>query len=383
MFDYVMVRYGEIGTKGKNKKLFIKKLKESIKEKLSDLDDVVVYNRYERIYVKATNKEEVANRLKKTPGVHSFCFVVFAKSIEELEEKTLLLAKNKKEISTFKINTRRGDKTFFLRSMEVTVKIADNILKNTNLKVDVKKPDFKINIEIRSEGIYFYDEMISGLGGYPSGSIGRGLVLLSGGIDSPLAAYEMIRRGLSVSMIHFHSPPYTSLNSEKKVEDLISILNEYQVNITLYKLNFAKIQEEIYKKVDENYSITILRRLMYKAASIVAKNEGIKVLINGDNLGQVASQTIESLSVISKDLDILVLRPLISFDKNMIIERAKLINTYDVSIKPYPDCCNIFEPKNPIIKPKYAKVKELEAKIDVDLLINESIEKIEVISFKK
>jgi thiamine biosynthesis protein ThiI len=263
--------------------------------------------------------------------------------------------------------------------MEFNNIIGGFILKNTNFKVDVHQPDVILNIEIRPEGTFLYTNEIKGLGGYPVGIQGKGLLMLSGGIDSPISGYLALKRGVDLECLYFESPPHTSIEAKNKVITLTSIINEYSGNIKLNIIPFTKIQEAIYKNVPDSYIITIMRRMMYRIAEKVAEIKNCKIIINGESIGQVASQTLDSMVVINNVTKLPVIRPVACMDKLEIIEIAKKINTYETSILPYEDCCTIFLPKHPVINPRLDKCIEYEMRFDYETLINECIEKMEVI----
>ena len=285
--------------------------------------------------------------------------------------------KNKK---TFKVITKRSDKDFNIKSMDYSRHLGGLILKNSNYKVDVHNPEITLNVEIRKEGTYIYTNEIKGPGGYPVGVEGKGLLMLSGGIDSPVAGYLAMKRGVNVEAIYFDSPPHTSIEAKNKVKKLSEILNEYSGKVKLHVVPFTKIQEEIYKKCPDNYMITIMRRMMYRIAEKYAKKINSKIIINGESIGQVASQTLESMACINNVTNMPVIRPVATYDKLEIIAIAKKINTYETSILPYEDCCTIFVPKHPVIKPELEKAIEYENNIEYEKLIEECIENIKTIT---
>ena len=264
--------------------------------------------------------------------------------------------------------------------MEVSRKVGAYVLKNSNLKVDVHNPDIIVHVEIRNEGTFLYTDDIPGIGGYPVGIQGKGLLMLSGGIDSPVAGYLALKRGVDLECIYFESPPHTSVEAKNKVLKLASIINEYSGNIKVHVVPFTKLQEEIYKKVPHTYMITIMRRMMYRIALKVCLKNNLKVIVNGESIGQVASQTLDSMSVINKVVDIPVIRPVACMDKLEIISLANKINTYETSILPYEDCCTIFVPKHPIIHPSLDKCISYEATFDFEKLVDECIDNIETIT---
>lgn len=381
-YSYVVVRYGEIGTKGKNKKDFISCLYKNIKNSLKKNANLRFINRYDRIYIElnGTEPKELYSSLDMIAGIASYSPVYFAnKNIEDLKELFKEIVKNI-EFKTFKVDAKRADKTFDVESMEINRLIAGVILKSKDVKVDVHNPDVKFNIEVRNEGIYVFYEKYKGIGGYPLGVGGKALVLLSGGIDSPVACFEMMKRGVTIECIHFASFPYTSKASEEKVLDLVRKLNLLQANIKLHVISFTKLQEAIYEHVDESYAITIMRRMMYRISELVAKKNNCLALVSGESIGQVASQTLNSMQVINEVTSFPMIRPLACFDKVEIIDIARKIDTYDISIRPFEDCCTIFTPKNPVTKPVLETAIKYENKFNYLELIEEIMKNINTIN---
>ncbi len=378
MKKLIMIKYGELTTKKANRKIFITMLENNIKKILSNLDYKIKKDRV-RMYIESDSIELVEKKLKKIFGIHSIveCYQVNT-NIEEIETSILSLLPS--EGKTFKVNTKRADKTFPIPSMDFNNKIGGFILKNTSLKVDVHNPDIMVHIEIRVEGTFLYFNEMPGLGGYPVGIQGKGLLMLSGGIDSPVAGYLALKRGIDLDCLYFESPPHTSVEAKNKVIKLASIINEYSGNIRVFVLPFTEIQEEIYKNVDDSYIITIMRRFMYRIAERLAHKYQAKIIVNGESVGQVASQTLTSMSVINAVTCMPVIRPVACLDKLEIIEIAKKIETYETSILPYEDCCTIFLPKHPVIHPNLEKVLSLEKKLNIEELIDRAIEKVEIIS---
>ena len=378
MKKLIMIKYGELTTKKANRKIFITMLENNIKKILSNLDYKIKKDRV-RMYIESDSIELVEKKLKKIFGIHSIveCYQVNT-NIEEIETSILSLLPS--EGKTFKVNTKRADKTFPIPSMDFNNNIGGFILKNTSLKVDVHNPDIMVHIEIRVEGTFLYFNEMPGLGGYPVGIQGKGLLMLSGGIDSPVAGYLALKRGIDLDCLYFESPPHTSVEAKNKVIKLASIINEYSGNIRVFVLPFTEIQEEIYKNVDDSYIITIMRRFMYRIAERLAHKYQAKIIVNGESVGQVASQTLTSMSVINAVTCMPVIRPVACLDKLEIIEIAKKIETYETSILPYEDCCTIFLPKHPVIHPNLEKVLSLEKKLNIEELIDRAIEKVEIIS---
>ena len=279
--------------------------------------------------------------------------------------------------------TKRSNKKFSLNSLEVSSKVGGFVLKNISCKVDVHNPDILVNVEIRGEATYIYVDVISGLGGYPVGIQGKGLLMLSGGIDSPVAGYLSLKRGVDLECLYFESLPHTSLEAREKVLKLASILNEYSLNIKVHVVPFTNIQETIYKNAPDSYIITIMRRMMYRIADRYSKKIKCKVIINGESIGQVASQTLTSMVVINSVTNKPIIRPVACMDKLEIIDIANKINTYQTSILPYEDCCTIFLPKHPVINPELDKCIEIEKTFNYEELINETINNIQVINLNK
>ena len=383
--DKIMIRYGELCTKGKNKKTFIKILNNNIRHALKKYPSLTYEYRYDHTYINLNDEDvdEVVNILKRISGIHSVSLVkATKKDIEAIKEASLDLARSS-EGKTFKVNSKRGDKTFPIVSNDIVRIVASNILRNLDLSVDVHNPDILINIEVREEAAYVFSKTIKCAGGYPLGTGGKILMMLSGGIDSPVASYLMMKRGMKIECIHYASPPYTNIGVIEKLKDILKELNIYQSEIKLHIVPFTKIQERIYEVSNESYAITIMRRMMYRIASKFAKLHDIKAIANGESLGQVASQTLESVNVINEVTNIPVIRPLAIFDKLDIITIAKEINTYDISIRPYEDCCTIFTPKNPKTKPSLEDCLRFEEKIDYENMIDEAIKNIETIIVKE
>ena len=379
MDDLILIKYGELTTKKQNRKTFIKLLADNIKKILDGEEFNIKFDRV-RMYIECNNVDSVVNKLKKVFGIHGIviCHKVNT-NIEDIKLKVLELLK-KETFNTFKINTKRADKTFNIPSMEVNNIIGGYVLKNLNTKVDVKSPDILVTIEIRVEGTFIYTNEIKGLGGYPVGIQGKGMLMLSGGIDSPVAGYLSIKRGVDLECLYFESPPHTSIEAKNKVLTLARIINEYSGNIKVNVIPFTKLQESIYINVPDNYVITIMRRMMYRVSERLAKKHKCKVIINGESIGQVASQTLTSMAAINSVTNFPVIRPVACMDKLEIIDIAKKINTYDISILPYEDCCTIFLPEHPVINPDIDKCIKYESTFDYEALINECIDNVEVIT---
>lgn len=380
----IIVRYCEIHLKGKNRGYFEKLLQTNIQNALSGISHKlkVMHSRY---LIENYNEDEynlIVEKLKKVAGVHTISpAMVVDSDYGAIKEVAFELCKDRS--GTFKVETNRADKTFPLDSMSVSRNLGGDILENfPNLKVDVKNPSFVVNVDIREDGKTFvYNEIIRCLSGMPVGSAGRGLLLISGGIDSPVAGYLTCKRGMKVDCLHFHSFPYTGEAAKQKVIDLTKRIGDFNGGINLYIVSFTHIQEAIHKNCPEEFMITLMRRFMMRIAERLAKRLGDQAIITGESLGQVASQTIESITSSNSVVENLpVLRPLIMFDKLDIIEISKKIDTYDISVLPYEDCCTVFLPKFPAIKPNLEKVIQAESRLNVEELIAEALDKIERIS---
>lgn len=378
MQKLIMLKYGELSTKKDNIGLFLKQLKENIVNILEN-DEKVSFDKG-RMFIESSDIDNTLNKVKEVFGIHELETVYkIDTNYEKLKEVIKDLIKDK-EFQTFKVITKRSDKKYPKTSMEVSKELGAIILKNKkNIKVDVNNPEITFNIEIRSNAIYIYLDKISGLGGYPVGTLGKGLLMLSGGIDSPVSGYLAMKRGIKLECIYFESPPHTSKEAKDKVLSLAHILKKYNIQMKVHIINLTKIQEAIYKNIPHEYLITILRRMMYRISAIVASQNKCKVLINGESIGQVASQTLTSINAINEVVSIPVIRPVACFDKLEIIALAKKINTYETSILPYEDCCTIFVPEHPVINPTKEKCREYEELIPYKELIYEAVKNHEVI----
>ncbi|MBQ3419734.1 MAG: tRNA 4-thiouridine(8) synthase ThiI [Erysipelotrichaceae bacterium] len=376
IYDHIVVRYGELSTKGKNRRDFTKALTSNIKTRLKHYPSLEYKTLHDGLFIKLNgeNFESIKEDLKQVFGYAYFSgALIVDKDLQLVKNEALKLAL-KREYKTFKINTRRSDKSFPLRSDDINRQVAAHILKNSQLKVDVHNPDLMIYIVVEKDDIILMDEKIKGIGGYPTGINGRAMVMMSGGIDSPVAAYLTMKRGLRIECIHFASQPYTSKQALDKVFALAKMLSVYQGDIIVHVIPFTDLQLEIYKHAKEAYAITIMRRMMYRIADRLCKKRKIQLITNGESVGQVASQTPESISVIAKVCETLIMRPMCMMDKIESIELAKKIGTYETSILPFEDCCTIFEPKNPVTKPKEKDCLYFESLFDYETLIEKCLE---------
>ncbi len=386
MDKIILIKYGELTTKKDNRNLFVNILYNNVKDKLSKYDVKIKKDRV-RMFIESANDDidKIAEDLKEVFGIHRI--VICEKvntNIDEIKELVLKTFKEK-DIKTFKIETKRSDKDFPYHSMEINNILGGLILKNIpNIKVDVHNPEYLLKIEIRKDYTYIYTKELSGIGGYPVGVQGKGLVMLSGGIDSPVSAYLAMKRGIKIECIYFESPPHTSLQAKNKVIKLVQTLTKYQKDIKLHIINFTAMQELIYSKMDPTYMITIMRRMMYRISESIAKRNKDLIIINGESVGQVASQTLNSMKVINSVTNYPILRPVACLDKLEIIALAKKIGTYETSILPYEDCCTIFVPKHPVINPKLERAVFLEENTLYQDTLNECVESAsyEVISYQ-
>jgi len=381
MKKIILIKYGELTTKKANRNIFINKIYENMKLLLVNYNVRIIKNRV-RMFIETEedNIDDVVNIVKNIFGIHSIVIAYKVKTdIEEIERSVLDVAL-KEEFTTFKVETDRANKSFEIPSLDFSRRIGGLILKNIpNKIVDVHNPEYLLKIEIRDDYTYIYSKEIKALGGYPVGIAGKGLLMLSGGIDSPVAGYMAMKRGVKLECVYFESPPHTSLAAKNKVKELVKKLNVYQSSIRLHVINFTEIQEAIYKNIDSTYMITIMRRMMYRISEKLLRERNCLVLINGESVGQVASQTLTSMQVINDVTNVPVIRPVACLDKLEIIDIAKKINTYETSILPYEDCCTIFLPKHPVINPKLDKAIEYEKNFDYEDMINRAVENREIL----
>ena len=379
MENLILIKHGELTTKKANRNAFIKLLANNIKNILKGNEFNIKYDRV-RMYIECDDAPSIVQKLKNVFGIHGIviCHRVNT-NVDDIKNKVLELLK-KENFNTFKINTKRADKSFEIHSMDFNNIIGGHVLRNIDCKVDVHSPDIMVTIEIRPEGTFIYTNEIKGIGGYPVGIQGKGMLMLSGGIDSPVAGYLALKRGVDLECLYFESPPHTSIEAKNKVIKLASIINEYSGNIKVNVIPFTRLQEAIYKNVPDSYVITIMRRMMYRIAYKLAIKNNCKVIINGESIGQVASQTLTSMSVINSVTNFPVIRPVACMDKLEIIDIACKINTYETSILPYEDCCTIFLPTHPVINPDIDKCLLYEMNFDYEKLIDECIDSVEVIT---
>ncbi len=386
MNELILVKYGEIILKGLNRRLFEDKLVRNIRTVLHDIGNFKVYKAQATIYVETrdenANISKAIDRLQKVFGIVSVSRVAkVEKELEAIQEKAVAyLHTTFQKYKTFKVETKRADKSFSLKSPQVSREVGAYILKNvSHLSVDVHHPDVIVNVEIRSTGAYVYTEKLQGAGGLPVGSSGKATLLLSGGIDSPVAGWMIAKRGVEINAVHFFSYPYTSERAKDKVIELAKILTDYCGKINLHIVPFTEIQLAIHEKCPEEQLTLIMRRFMMKITEKIAIKNSSSALITGESLGQVASQTIESLGVTNAAVSLPVFRPLIGMDKEEIVRIAKKIETFETSILPYEDCCTIFVPKHPTTRPKLERMLQSEQHLDVEGMIDKAVEATEVV----
>ena len=385
-----IVRCGEVALKGMNKPYFEKMLVNRIKKLLKKFDNVEAYRHEGLIFVRADKKhdpEMIIGEISKVFGVASISPALECESeLNSIGDAAVALMMDlieKKGIKTFKVDAKRADKNFPVKSPEIARIIGAKVLVGCKvLKVDVHNPDCVLFVDLRKDRSYVFEQKISGFGGLPLGTNGKGMVLLSGGIDSPVAAWMMAKRGMLIEAVHFHSYPYTSQRAQEKVEDLARIIAQYCGRFKMNVINLLPIQEQIVENCPEEETTILVRRFMMRIAEKVAQKSDCSMLITGENLGQVASQTAEALVVTDATVKMPVMRPLIALDKVDIIQKAKDIGTFETSIMPYEDCCTVFLPKHPATKPKLEKILESESKLDVDALVEAAVEKMEIIDIK-
>ena len=377
-----MVKYGELSTKKANINMFLKQLKVNVAKALDGMNVDIKFDKGRMfIDLHEDNFDKVSEALKNVFGIHEYniAYKLDTREPDEIGEAVLNLVREL-EFTTFKVVTKRSDKKFPLDSMEFSRKMGGVILKGLgNKSVDVHNPDLMVNIEIRIDAVYVYFNSERGIGGYPVGVAGKGLLMLSGGIDSPVAGYLAIKRGVKLECVYYESPPHTSIEAKNKVIELARKLAVYNNDVKLHVIKFTDIQTAIYQNCPHEYLITIMRRMMYRIAERISRMNNCKIVVNGESIGQVASQTLNSMNVINEVVKIPVIRPVACFDKLEIIDIAKKIDTYDTSILPFEDCCTVFVPEHPVINPTFENTREYEKVIDFEQMIYDAIKGHEVI----
>ncbi|WP_052255929.1 tRNA uracil 4-sulfurtransferase ThiI [Salinicoccus sp. YB14-2] len=380
-YDHILVRYGEMTLKSRNRKFFVSALRKRMNRALEDMDVHIKANR-DRAYIVINDEDayDVIDKLKLISGILSVSPAVRIEKTEHaMQETALLFANDFGADKTFKIEVKRPDKEFHLKTHDIQNLLGGHILENTeHLTVNVKHPHHQITTEVRLDAIYMYHDTVKCLGGLPLGTGGKGLLMLSGGIDSPVAGLDIMRKGVEIEAVHFHSPPYTSPQATDKVKKLVDIMSERTgFDIKLHIVPFTELQTTLYDRIPDNLSMTSTRRIMLRIAEKLAAKIDAEAIVNGENLGQVASQTLTSMYAINEVTSFPVLRPLLTLEKNDIVNMSKEFGTYETSILPFEDCCTIFKPKSPKTKPSLEKVKHFEERVDFEPLIDKAVAGIE------
>lgn len=375
----ILIRYGELSTKGRNKKMFTQKLASNIKKALVDFPQVKVIPDYDFMYLDLHEapEEAVIEKVKPIFGIQSISSVYIIEKDMEVAKKVVLdlLSQENLEGKTFKIMTRRSDHTFEMDTNQINLFLGDAVLEAfPDIKVQLKQPDITVRIDVRREHLMVSLKTIPGAGGLPVGTSGRVMLMLSGGIDSPVAGYLAMKRGMEIQCVHFASPPYTSPQALEKTKLLAAKIARFGGSIQFLTVPFSRIQEEIKKSVPEAYLMTIMRRFMLRITDELRKNAKALAIANGESVGQVASQTLDSMVAINDVTNTPIIRPVATMDKLDIIKVAEEIDTFELSIQPFEDCCTVFAPPSPKTKPKLEKARKYEARLDVEGLIKEAVE---------
>lgn len=386
-YTEIMVRYGELSTKGKNRRNFIDRLATNVRQSFHDFPNLVIKAHRDRMHMHLNGEDadQVMARLRQVFGIQNFSpSIKVDRDMEEVKKVAAQIMQEKFfDGMTFKINTRRSDHRFMYDTNEINDMLGGYILEHVpGIKVKMKEPDITLRVEVRLNGIFLSYETIQGAGGLPVGTAGKGMLMLSGGIDSPVAGYLALKRGVDIEMVHFFSPPYTSEQALNKAKELTAKLTPYGGHIKFIQVPFTEIQETVKHDVPSGYLMTVQRRFMLRLTAALAQKQHGLAIFNGEALGQVASQTLESMAAINDVTTMPVLRPVVSMDKNEIIKIAQDIDTFDLSIMPFEDCCTIFAPPSPKTKPKIDKARAYEAKLDVDGLIERALAGVEITEIK-
>lgn len=386
-YSEIMIRYGELSTKGKNKKDFIRKLRSHVQSAISVFPKVNVKSNHDRMYIELNGEdyEGVKEKLISIFGIQSFSPVLQVdKNMEAIEQAVVqMVTEFYTSGKTFKIGTRRADKDFPLDTMEINREAGAAVIQALpEIEVKMKNPDIMVNIEVRKHGVFLYTHKVKGAAGFPVGTGGKAMLMLSGGIDSPVAGYLTLKKGVEIEAVHFYSPPYTSPQALDKAKDLTAKLAKYAGSILFISVPFTEIQEEIKNKTPDSYSMTLNRRFMMRITDRLREERNALAIVTGESIGQVASQTLESMVAINQVTTSPVLRPLVSMDKTEIIDISKKIDSYELSIQPYEDCCTVFAPQRPATKPNLEEVLRLEEKLDIDALVQRAIDGIKIEKIK-
>ena len=386
MYDQILVRFGDLTLKGKNQKEFLRRLYSLMDLKMKGLN-VTIERAHDRIYIHLNDADinEVEKRLQLVSGISSYSLVTkCSNDLQVIKETALALMKEIVTTNTlFKIETKRANKNYHLTSLEVTKHVSGYVLANHSLlKVDVHNPEVVLHLELKGDSCYLYNKEIRAMGGFPVGVAGKGLLMLSGGIDSPVAGYLAMKQGIEIECVHFESTPLTSIESAQKVVDLVKKMAKYapKNTIKLHMIPFKEMHMALLDNVPESYNITIMRRMMYRIATKLAEKKKCLCLVNGESVGQVASQTLGSMNTINSVTNIPVIRPLCTYDKADIIRISRHIDCFELSIKPFEDCCTVYVPKAPATSPKKEKAELFEKAFDFETLVNEAVENVNTIS---
>lgn len=384
-YTEIMIRYGELSTKGKNRRSFIDRLHGNVAKVLKDFPNLRIHPKRDRMHINLndTDAQLVMDRLQLVFGIQNYSPAIrVAKNLGIIEQTALQMVQEQYDGNqTFKITTKRADHGFDYDTNQINLAVGDYVSDHlSSIKAEMRHPDIKIKIEIRFDGAYLSSKTYIGAGGLPVGTAGKASLMLSGGIDSPIAGYLAMKRGVEVEMIHFYSPPYTSVHALQKAQDLTVKLAQYAGNVQFIQVPFTEIQETIKKQVPEGYLMTVQRRLMLRLADVITKERHGLAIFNGESVGQVASQTLESMVAINDVTNTPVIRPVATMDKTEIIRIAEKIGTFELSIQPFEDCCTIFAPTHPKTKPRLDKSREYENQLDLKVLIQRALNGIKVIT---
>ena len=388
IYNKILVRFGDLTLKGRNRKMFVSRVVNLVKEKLEGLKTTLEIT-HDRIYV-AINEEdtnEIIKRLSYVSGISSYSLVVRVNTTSDMKEikeaAVNLINEQIKGDVKFKVESKRSDKTFPLTSLEISKEISSYVLKQChNLHVDVHNPEETLYIELRNKDTYLYLKDIKGMGGFPVGVAGKGLLMLSGGIDSPVAGYLAMKQGVEIECVHFESTPLTSIESAQKVIDLVKKMAKYapKNRIKVHFVPFKELHMALLDNVPESYNITIMRRMMYRITSKLCDKFNALCIVNGESVGQVASQTLGSMNTINSVTNVPVIRPVVTYDKNEIIKISRMIDTYDISIKPFEDCCTVYVPKSPATAPTIEKSVLFEKSFDYESLVDLAVENVKTVT---
>ena len=388
IYNKILVRFGDLTLKGRNRKMFVSRVVNLVKEKLDGLKTTLEIT-HDRIYVAINGEDtnEIIKRLSYVSGISSYSLVVRVNTTSDMKEikeaAVNLINEQIKGDVNFKVESKRSDKTFPLTSLEISKEISSYVLKQChNLHVDVHNPEETLYIELRNKDTYLYLKDIKGMGGFPVGVAGKGLLMLSGGIDSPVAGYLAMKQGVEIECVHFESTPLTSIESAQKVIDLVKKMAKYapKNRIKVHFVPFKELHMALLDNVPESYNITIMRRMMYRITSKLCDKFNALCIVNGESVGQVASQTLGSMNTINSVTNVPVIRPVVTYDKNEIIKISRMIDTYDISIKPFEDCCTVYVPKSPATAPTIEKSVLFEKSFDYESLVDLAVENVKTVT---